>query len=155
MTMIIRITQDFLYDNKVWKFPLSIRKKNISKFGSLLARWHAGTLTHEPRWHGSTFAHRHAWHAIKQTLYHADIGDISLQRQQLLKLFLSVVLSFISFFWSSFAMYRSSHSHMFYIHRKTILVESLFNKVANFTKRILQDSCFPVNMATFLRTAFL
>ena len=44
-----------------------------------------------------------------------------------------------------------------YIHRKTSVLESLFNKVAglkasNFTKKRLQRSCFPVYIAKFWRT---
>ena len=42
---------------------------------------------------------------------------------------------------------------------KITVLESLFNKVSglmacNFIKKRLQDRCFPVNIATFLRTAF-
>ena len=44
------------------------------------------------------------------------------------------------------------------IHRETTVLESLFNKVAdlayNFIKRRLQHSCFPVNIAKFLRALF-
>ena len=43
---------------------------------------------------------------------------------------------------------------------KTPMLESYFNKVAalqayNFIKERLQHRCFPVNIAKFLRTAFL
>ena len=46
------------------------------------------------------------------------------------------------------------------IHRKTLALESLFNKVpvfqaCNFIKSKLQQWCSPVNFAKFLRTAFL
>ena len=46
------------------------------------------------------------------------------------------------------------------IHSKTLVLESLFNKVAglkacNFTKKSLQHRDFPVNIANFLRTSFL
>ena len=47
------------------------------------------------------------------------------------------------------------------MHRKTPVLESLFNKVVglktsncNFTKKRLQNSCFPVKTEKFLRTAF-
>ena len=45
------------------------------------------------------------------------------------------------------------------VHRKTAALESLFNKVpvlqaCNFIKKRLQQSCFPVNIAKFLRTLF-
>ena len=45
------------------------------------------------------------------------------------------------------------------IHRKTPALESLFNKVLvlqvyNLIKRKLQQRCFPVNIAKFLRTPF-
>ena len=45
------------------------------------------------------------------------------------------------------------------IHRKTPVLDSLFNKVAglqisNFIKKWLQHRCFPVNVANFLRTVF-
>ena len=39
-----------------------------------------------------------------------------------------------------------------YIHSKTSVLESLFNKVAELC---YQHRCFPVNIANFLRTAFL
>ena len=39
-----------------------------------------------------------------------------------------------------------------YIHSKTSVLESLFNKVAEL---YYQHRCFPVNIANFLRTAFL
>ena len=44
------------------------------------------------------------------------------------------------------------------IHRKTLVLQSLFNEVAglkscNFIKKTLQQRCFPVNIAKFLRTA--
>ena len=46
------------------------------------------------------------------------------------------------------------------IHKKTPVSVSLFNKVAslqtyNFIKKRLQHGCFPVNIAKFLRRAFL
>ena len=46
------------------------------------------------------------------------------------------------------------------IHRKTLVLESLFNNVAglqgcNFLKKRLQHRCFPVNIGKFLRNAFL
>ena len=42
------------------------------------------------------------------------------------------------------------------IHKETVMLESLFNKVAglkvwNFVLKRLQHRCFPVNMAKFLR----
>ena len=45
------------------------------------------------------------------------------------------------------------------IHSKISVLESLVNKVAelqacNFIKKWLQDRCFPVNIAKFLRTTF-
>ena len=45
------------------------------------------------------------------------------------------------------------------IHRKTLVLESVFNKVAglkayNFIKKRLQHRCFPVDIAEFLRTSF-
>ena len=45
------------------------------------------------------------------------------------------------------------------IHRKTPVLEYLFNKAAglkscNFIQKRFQHSCFPVNIAKFLRTAF-
>ena len=45
-------------------------------------------------------------------------------------------------------------------HRKTLVLESLFNKAAglkacNFIKKRLQHRCFPVNIAKFLRTFIL
>ena len=45
------------------------------------------------------------------------------------------------------------------IRRKTLALESLFKKVpvlqpCNFIKKKLQERCFPVNIARFLRTAF-
>ena len=44
------------------------------------------------------------------------------------------------------------------IHRKRLMLESLFNKVAdrkayNLIKKRLQHRCFPVNIEKFLRTA--
>ena len=47
-----------------------------------------------------------------------------------------------------------------YIHRKTPVLESRFDKVAglkvcNFTKKRLQPRCFPANIAKFLRAAIL
>ena len=54
--------------------------------------------------------------------------------------------------------YKKSYSYIFRsIHRKTPVLESLFNKVAglktrNFIKKALQHWCFPVNIAKFLRT---
>ena len=46
---------------------------------------------------------------------------------------------------------------LFKVHRKTPVLESLFNKVAglqacNFIKKRLQRKCFPVKFAKFLRT---
>ena len=46
------------------------------------------------------------------------------------------------------------------IYRKTPVLKSLFNIVAdlksrNFVKKRLQHRCFPVNIAIFLKTAFL
>ena len=46
------------------------------------------------------------------------------------------------------------------MYQKTPALGSLFNTIAgllacNFIKRRLQDSCFPVNIGKFLRTAFL
>ena len=46
------------------------------------------------------------------------------------------------------------------IHRKAIVLESFFNKVAglkdcNFISKRLQNSCFPKSLAKFLTTAFL
>ena len=46
------------------------------------------------------------------------------------------------------------------IHRKTFVLESIINKNAelqpcNFIKKLLQHSCFPVNIVKLLRTAFL
>ena len=46
------------------------------------------------------------------------------------------------------------------IHRKTPVLESLFNKVAglqscNFIKKRPQHMCFPMNIAKFLKTSFL
>ena len=45
------------------------------------------------------------------------------------------------------------------MYKKTPVLESLFNKVGdlkacNFVKKSHQQSCFPVNIAKFLRTAF-
>ena len=45
------------------------------------------------------------------------------------------------------------------IHRKTPVLESLFNKIpdlqaCNFIKKRLQHSCFPVNIAKFLKIPF-
>ena len=45
------------------------------------------------------------------------------------------------------------------MYRKTLVLESLFNKVAglkawNFIKKSLQHSCFPANIEKLLRTAF-
>ena len=45
------------------------------------------------------------------------------------------------------------------IHRKALLLESLFKKstglqVTNFIKKRFQHRCFPVNIVKFLRTAF-
>ena len=68
-----------------------------------------------------------------------------------------------------FAKFRSSHqrcsikklfSKNYNIHRKTPVLQSLFNKVAtlqtcNFTKKRLQHRCFLMNIATFLRTPIL
>ena len=46
------------------------------------------------------------------------------------------------------------------MHRKTTMLESLFNKAADlkafyFIKKRLQQNCLPVNNAKFLRTPFL
>ena len=65
---------------------------------------------------------------------------------------------------------RNSPSQMFFkigvlkkfcnIHRKTSVLQSLFNKVSGFIKNVnfiekrLQHRCFSVNIAKFLRTAF-
>ena len=43
------------------------------------------------------------------------------------------------------------------MHRKTPVLESLFNEVAgpqtcNFIRKRLQDNCFPMNIAKFLKT---
>ena len=51
--------------------------------------------------------------------------------------------------------YKKSYSSKFHkIHRKTPVLESLFNKVA-LLKRILWQRSFPLNFVKFLRTAFL
>ena len=64
---------------------------------------------------------------------------------------------------------RSSRLQMFFkisilkkflkLYSKTSVVEFLFNKVAtlkgcNFVKKKLRHTCFPVNIAKFLRTSF-
>ena len=64
---------------------------------------------------------------------------------------------------------RSSRSQMYFkigalkrfhnIHRKTPVLESLFNNVAglqsyDFIKKRLKHRCFPINIAKFLRTVF-
>ena len=41
------------------------------------------------------------------------------------------------------------------IYRKTSVLESLLQRDANFIKKRFQYRCFPVNIAKFLRTAFL
>ena len=66
-------------------------------------------------------------------------------------------------------IYRGSCSQMIFkkgvleqfcnIHRKIIVLESLFNKVSglkafNFIKKILQHRCFPVNITKFLKALF-
>ena len=69
-------------------------------------------------------------------------------------------------FWTKFKkqlfvdVLQNGCSHKFRkIHRKTPLLESLFNKVAdrlagNFNKNRLQRSCFLMNFAKFFRTTF-
>ena len=50
-----------------------------------------------------------------------------------------------------------SYSNKFHnIHRKMLVLESLFNKVAwKFIKKRLQHRCFPVNISKFVRTPIL
>ena len=61
-----------------------------------------------------------------------------------------------------FTFFRSSRSQIFFcnIHRKTPVLESLFNKVAerqarNFIEKRLEHRYIPVNIEKFLRPAFL
>ena len=68
-----------------------------------------------------------------------------------------------------FSSHKGSRSHVLQnrhswkfcgIHRKTLVLESVFNTVTdlqdcNFIKKRLQHMCFPVNIATFVRIIFL
>ena len=42
-----------------------------------------------------------------------------------------------------------------YYGNKSSMLESSFNKIAGLIKKRLQDSCFPVNIAKFLRAPIL
>ena len=66
ITMISSIMQNFLYNNKVQKFPLAFRKRNVWKFGTpfgTLARQNVKLARHSARrveklarfWHVSTY----------------------------------------------------------------------------------------------------
>ena len=72
--------------------------------------------------------------------------------------------------WFYFEMLEKQSLEVFYkkicsqkfpnIHRKTSVLESLFNKVAglqacNFIKKRYQHRCFPVNISKFSRTSIL
>ena len=77
--------------------------------------------------------------------------------------------NFIQYSMQYITTIRSNRSQMFFeigilkacnIHRKRPALEFLFNKVAsletcNFIKKKLQQRCFPVNIATFLRKFYL
>ena len=77
--------------------------------------------------------------------------------------------NFIQFFKQYITTIRTSRSQMSFeisvfkvcnIHRKTPILESLFSKVASleaykFIKKRLQHTCFPVNIANFLRKFYL
>ena len=57
-------------------------------------------------------------------------------------------------------LFRSCSLKFRNIHKKTPVLESLFNKVVgreacNFIKKRLQHRCFPMNIAKFLRTPIL
>ena len=80
-----------------------------------------------------------------------------------------ILCALISFKGTLIYQSRSSHPQMFFkmdilkyfrnIHRKTTVLDSLFNKIAglqacNFSKKSLQHRCFPVNNEEFLKTTF-
>ena len=76
----IKYNSEFLYNNKLYQFPLAFCRKNFLKIGTPLgtlacqaeklahhlAHWHlkmrswhvSGTLAREPRWHESMLAHK-------------------------------------------------------------------------------------------------
>ena len=77
--------------------------------------------------------------------------------------------NFIQFSMQYITTIRTSRSQMFFeigvlkvsnIHKKTLVLESLFSKVASleaykFIKKTLQHRCFPVNIANFLKKFYL
>ena len=79
------------------------------------------------------------------------------------------LINFIQFSMQYITTIRTSRSQMFFeigvlkvcnIHRETPVLEPLFSKVASleaykFIKKRLQHTCFPVNIANFLRKFYL
>ena len=66
----IKYNEDCFYNNKVQKFPLAFRKKNIWKIGTLYALQHVGTFI-------GTFARKneklaHFWYVRTQARWHVN-----------------------------------------------------------------------------------
>ena len=93
-----------------------------------------------------------------------DYGQNKFRKELLLKLFIGFWIHFLVISVVKSSHRRCSIKNLFFkilcIHRKTLVLEPLFNKVAglhacSFIKKRLQHRCFPMNTARFLRTPIL